>query len=124
MRIDPEYIAWKLQSGPSTDLEQIQELLHKRTSLDAVQVFMRTSSPGGVRKTEEIPYRIGDYFQHIEISPLENDAAALRIMFHRRPDAGRLWKDLMVKILRSAQEAGANVELERVPEWENEHFSA
>ncbi len=52
-----------------------------------------------------VRHRLGDYFAAIRLLPVAGDAASLRLVFERRPDAGRFWKDLMVNILQQAEKA-------------------
>jgi hypothetical protein len=33
------------------------------------------------------------------------DPRSLRLVFHRRPDAGRFWKDLMVRMVRLVEQS-------------------
>jgi hypothetical protein len=47
---------------------------------------------------------VGDYFAAICITPdAPPSPASFHLMFHRRADAGRFWKDLMVRVLEELE---------------------
>ncbi len=67
-----------------------------------IEDVVRTS-PGGVDQRQVVRHRLGDYFAAIRLLPVDGDAAAWRLVFARRPDAGRFWKDLMVNIVQQVE---------------------
>src|SRR5687767_8965992 len=71
--------------------------------------------PNGEEQVREVPHRLGDYFAEIRTLPASRDSPeSFRLVFCRRPDAGRFWKDLMVNVLEQIRTAPqkATVELE------------
>ena len=65
--------------------------------------------PDGVEMQRIAQHRLGDYFNEVHLLPgPPEDSAVFRLLFHRRSDAGRFWKDLMVRILRSLGQASAD----------------
>ena len=81
-------------------------LARNESALDRVSTVASFSSPGGVDRIVEHSYRIGDYFENIEVGALTDDCRSFEIIFHVRPDAGRYWKDLLVGILSVLERAG------------------
>ncbi len=78
--------------------------------------------PNGVEEVHTERHRLGDYFTAIRILPdSQANPASFRLVFHRRPDAGRFWKDLMVNILREIEAAPqkASIEVESKGEMES-----
>jgi hypothetical protein len=62
------------------------------------------STPNGVEKEQTLRHRLGDYFADIRmLSDSQANPASFRLIFHRRPVAGRFWKDLMVNILQEIE---------------------
>lgn len=68
-----------------------------------------------VEQTQSVRHRLGDYFAEIPMLPdAQANSTSFRLVFHRRPEAGRFWKDLMVSILQEIDSAPqkASVELD------------
>ncbi len=106
MRYDPVFIVCDVRCPSSEEASRIQETLHRKCVPDSVMID--TVVGGGV--TSEVSYRIGDFFSEILILPgLHGDPSAFRLVFHRHPQAGRFWKDIWVRIIRSVEEAGPNI---------------
>jgi len=60
--------------------------------------------PNGVEQVRTVRHRLGDYFAAIRLLPdSQANPTSFRLVFHRRPDAGRFWKDLMVNILQEIE---------------------
>lgn len=110
-RHDPLVITWLLKCDPNR-LIHIEGMLRTEIRLDATVVDTVSAFPEGRQVNESISHRVGDYFRDIQIgSEQNNGAAVLRLTFHRQPEAGRFWKDVMMQILNSARRNGAQVEL-------------
>ena len=55
-------------------------------------------------------HRLGDYFERLCVLPGANgEQHELRLFFERKPAAGRLWKDVMGMVLKSASHASIKV---------------
>lgn len=94
-------------SGPTPEMLRAGEhLARTESALDRVSTVVSFSFPGGVERRVERSYRIGDYFDRIEIGNLMSEGRSFEMVFHVRPDAGRYWKDLIVGILRDMEQAG------------------
>ncbi len=80
---------------------QPDELIHK--------TFRRFS--GGAEKIEHEFYRIGDYFDRIEVAcDPQVDPLSITLVFHVRKDADPYWRDIVVAVLRSiSEETGASI---------------
>src|SRR5687767_10412542 len=97
----PTYTAWTISCHSSGDAQQLQKLLGNRIDLGRVFVDVQGVQPNGVEQVKTVPHRLGDYFADIGILPdRSGNPASFRLVFHRREDAGRYWKDLMVNILQ------------------------
>ncbi len=115
MRYDPTYLSWLAPCSSPDEARQLQDWLAERITLDTILEDVIRSYPEGAQ-AERIEYhRLGDYFEEIRVLPASPDMPLVfRVVFHRRPDAGRFWKDLMVRILVSLQErlSGRKITLE------------
>ena len=104
MRQPPTYTVWKMTCRSSEEAEALRQWLSSRIDLDRVLTDAVRVAPGGVEQVQTVPHRLGDYFAAIRLLPdsLANPAS-FRLVFHRRPEAGRFWKDLMVNILQEIE---------------------
>jgi hypothetical protein len=110
-RHDRLVISWLLKCD-SGQLRHIEGVLRTETGPDAAVIDTVTAFPEGREVSESVSHRVGDYFREIQIgSEPNNGTAILKLTFHRRPDAGKFWKDVMMRILDSARRAGAEIEL-------------
>jgi hypothetical protein len=77
-----------------------------------------------VEQVQTVPHRLGDYFAAIRLVP-EGPASPrlLRLVFHRRPEAGRFWKDLMVSILQEIESAPVKVSIDLEAKGERDPIS-
>lgn len=73
---------------------------------DAVSTFVSRAFPGGVEKRMEERFRIGDYFDFIEVSDVAGDPLSCRIEFHVREDVDSFWKALIDRVLLRVRNAG------------------
>jgi hypothetical protein len=100
----PLYYSWLVKCEDPKEAEKLRQQLPGHITLDAaIEV---SAGPSGSAESGQIqPHRLGDYFAAIRLlpGPVE-DPAALRILFHRRQDVGRYWKDLMAYILQDIRE--------------------
>jgi hypothetical protein len=110
MRNDPLFTVWTIRCESSEDLRRIRQLLEEETSPNHILVDRVSRFPGGPETTVEEQHRFGDYFEEVRCVPgPARDPSALRLVFHRLPDAGRYWKDLIVRIIQAVQNAASNV---------------
>jgi hypothetical protein len=101
MRHDPAFMAFDVRCPSPDEAARVEEAVRRLGKRDAVHTH--TVTGGG--KTAEVAHRIGDFFEDILVRPrLGEDARALRLVFHRRLDAGRFWKDIMVRIVRAVEQ--------------------
>jgi hypothetical protein len=101
MRHDPVFLAFDIRCPSPDEAAKVEEMVRRLGRRDAIH----TDTVTGGGKTAEVSHRIGDYFEDILVLPrVGEDARALRLVFHRRPDAGRSWKDLMVRIVRAVEQ--------------------
>lgn len=100
MRYDALFTAFDVSCASAAEARVLQDRVRQETVPDAVVWDEIVSSQGRSR----VPHRIGDYFEEVMIrpSPREN---SFRLIFHRRRDAGRFWKDVMVYLVCSIQKA-------------------
>ena len=104
MRQPPTYPAWKISCRSAEDAEALQTWLSSRIELDRVLTDTLRTVPNGNEQTQIIPHRLGDYFASIRMLPDSQSArASFRLVFERRADAGRFWKDLMVNLLQEIE---------------------
>jgi hypothetical protein len=115
MRQPPTYTSWKISCHSLDETQAMQQWLSSRIDLDRIETDTVRTAPNGVEQVQAVQHRLGDYFAAIRILPdLAANPATFRLVFHRRPDAGRFWKDLMVNIVQDIEKAPriASVELD------------
>jgi hypothetical protein len=102
MRHDAVFLAYDVRCGSADEAVKVEAMVRRLGGRDAI--LQHEVTGGG--KSVEISHRVGDYFQEILVLPPNGeDHGALRVVFHRSPEAGRFWKDLMVRIVRAIEEA-------------------
>ncbi len=65
--------------------------------------------PGGSEIHQEQPHVVGDYFANVKILP-EPSPSSFQLLFQRKSDAPRHWKDVMMYVLRMVRDGGARQE--------------
>jgi len=104
MRQPPTCTSWKITCHSSEEAQALQQWLSSRIDLDRVLTDTVRVTPNGVEQVQNVRHRLGDYFAAIRTLPdSQANPASFRLVFHRRPEAGRFWKDLMVNILQEIE---------------------
>ncbi len=117
----PTYTSWKITCHSSEEAQALQQWLSSRIDLDRVLTDTVRLIPNGVEQVQPVRYRREDYFAAIRMLPdSQANGASLRLVFRRRPEAGRFWKDLMVNVLQEIETTPqkASIELESKGEME------
>jgi hypothetical protein len=109
MRHDPLYTRWTVTTGSEDDARRLRAAADGFTEETVIEQRAR-AFPGGFEAREFLPHRLGDYFAAIRTLPGEAPAS-FRILFHRRPEAGRYWKDLMMRVLQRVRDAAPNTSI-------------
>lgn len=115
MRQPPIYTSWKISCHSPDEAQALQQWLSSRIDLDRVITDTVRTSTNGVEQVQAVRHKLGDYFAAISMRPNSKAIPAVfRLIFQRRPDAGRFWKDLMVNVLQEIESAPqiASVELD------------
>ena len=117
MRNGPKVIAWDIHCPSSVASHAVRQLLDREADLDAV-VDVTVTSAGTTR--EEV-HRLSDYFEAIHVEPPSPDEPqVVRVVFQRLPTAGRYWRDLMVRLLRSVSKPGDGIAIRMAYRLEDE----
>ena len=104
MRKPPTYTSWKITCRSSEEAQALQHWLSSRIDLDRVLSDTVCVTPNGVEQAQTVRHRLGDYFAGIRMLPdSQANPASFRLVFHRRPQASRFWKDLMVNIVQEIE---------------------
>lgn len=104
MRQPPTYTTWKITCSSAEEAQALQQWLSSRIDLERVWTDTLRAAPNGVEQVQTVPHRLGDYFAAIRtLQDTQEDRASFRLVFHRQPEAGRFWKDLMVNILQEIE---------------------
>ena len=112
MRQPPTYTSWKITCKSSEEAQALQRWLSSHIDLDRVLTDTVRINPNGVEQVKIVQHRLGDYFAAIRVLPdSQANPASLRLVFQRRPQAGRFWKDLMVNILQEIEAAPQRVSI-------------
>lgn len=92
-------------------LREAEELARDRFNLSETISITYAYAPGGVETRFVKDFKLGDYFESIDVERDESDAAcSFKIIFHSRQGVTSYWKDLMMAVLRSVREAtGASI---------------
>src|SRR5262249_10750667 len=100
----PTYTSWRITCHSPEEARALQRWLSSRIALDRVLTDTVRVIPNGVEQVQTVPHRLGDYFAAIRTLPDDQaNPASFQLVFHRRPEAGRFWKDLMVNILQEME---------------------
>jgi hypothetical protein len=121
MRQPPIYTSWTIACHSPGAAQALHQWLSSRIDLDRVLTDTVRVIPNGVDEVQTVRHRLGDYFADIGTVPdSQANPAAFRLVFQRRPKAGRFWKDLMVKILQEIESAPqkASIDLDSKGEME------
>src|SRR5260370_32231669 len=115
------YKSWRINCQSSDEAQALQQWLSTRIDLDRVLTDTVRVIPNGVEQVQTVGHRLGDYFASIRTLPgAQANSASFRLVFHKRPDAGRFWKDLMVNILQEIETAPQKATIELDSKGEKE----
>lgn len=99
----PLYTSWRIRCRDAKGAAALGRRLTEQVDVDRIIEDVVRTAPGGVKNCQVVRHRLGDYFQAIRVLPVAGDATALHLLFERRSDAGRFWKDLMVNIVQQVE---------------------
>jgi hypothetical protein len=108
MRNDPLYFVWLIQG------ESEKDACAAKQAIEAAPVVQRTvedvvrAIPAGVEVQLANKHPVGDYFAKVDVLPASSPSS-FRLAFNRKPTAGRYWKDVMTKVLRTVQQGPARM---------------
>jgi hypothetical protein len=103
MHPTPTYTSWKITCRSLEEAQSLQHWLSSRIDLKRVWKDDIRITPNGIEKLQTVEHRLGDYF--VDIRLLDVSPTGFRLVFHKQPQAGRFWKDLMVNILQEIENA-------------------
>src|SRR5439155_18109780 len=100
MRYDALFTAFDVSCASAADARVLQDRVRREVAPDAVvwDEILNSECPS------RVPHRVGDYFEEVMIRPGPGDGR-FRLIFHRRRDAGRFWKDVMVRLVRTIEKS-------------------
>jgi hypothetical protein len=100
----PTCTSWKITCHSPEEAQALRQWLSSYIDLDRVLTDIVRVTPNGVEQVQTVRHRLGDYFAAIRMLPdSQANPAAFRLVFQRRPEAGRFWKDLMVNIFQEME---------------------
>jgi hypothetical protein len=106
MRSAPLFTSWLVQTRSPEESRALQRRLSEQIRLDTLVEDLVRTYPNGVEQRESRDHRLGDYFAEIRLLPADGPSAStFRMLFHRIPEAGRFWKDLMVNFVQQTEKA-------------------
>ena len=127
MRQPPTYTSWKITCRTVEEAEALRQWLSSRIDLERVLTDTVRVTPDGEEKVQTVRHRLGDYFADIGVLPdPQANPSSFLLVFHRRPEAGRFWKDLMVNILQEIESTPqkASIDLDSKGETEPVSYSS
>jgi hypothetical protein len=124
MRQPPTYTTWKIACHSAEEAQTLQRWLSSRIHLDRVLTETVRVTPDGVEQVQTVRHRLGDYFAAIRVLPdSPTNPVSFRLVFHRRPEAARFWKDLMVNILQEIETTPQKASIDLASKGEMEPIS-
>jgi hypothetical protein len=104
MQQDSLFTTWLVQCPSAEESQRLQQRLRTAIHPDTTYEEVVRPAPDGAATPATRVYRLGDYFTDIRLLPGETAGqSAFRIVFSGRSDAGRFWKDLMVRALQEVR---------------------
>jgi hypothetical protein len=110
MRNDPLFFSWLVQCGSEEDARRVRQAVEASPVAGLTFEDVVRASPGGVELRQANRHLVGDYFTSVDVLPGAS-ASSFGLVFHRKPAAGRYWKDVMMKVLRAVQEKQSGVSI-------------
>jgi len=110
MRADPAFLSWVIRCESEDTLRKVKGWLVEHIHQDFTIVDEVSACPDGLPTRWHEPHRLGQYFTDVRPAPgPPEEPTSLRVIFHRRPDAGRFWKDFMVRFLQMVRNLSRDV---------------
>ncbi len=104
MRLPSTYTAWKISCHSAEEARELQQWLASRIDLERILTDSVRVTPNGVEQLQTVRHRLGEYFASIRVLPdSQANPASFRLVFHRKPESGRFWKDVMVNVLQEIE---------------------
>lgn len=104
MSNDTATITCVIRAESPEKLRLAEQMAAEKVALDNIITDVIKAYPGGVETTRTERYRLGDYFDQIQILA-GSSSQSFRLVFHRRADAKRFWRELIAEVLRSLRES-------------------
>ena len=109
MRDDPLFILWAITCPSPQECRRLQQWLPGEIAPEATVEEEVRASPDGIEAVRREVHRLGDYFESVQVLPsAEREPTSFRLLFRRRPSAGRFWKDVMVRVLQKVRVEAAH----------------
>lgn len=90
MRHDPVYSLWVITCPSAEDCQRLREWLPAVVAPEATFADDVRAFPEGTEVVRHETHRLGDYFESVRVwPPADDQPTSLRLLFRRRPDAGR-----------------------------------
>ena len=106
---DRRSVTCVLECKSAEILRQAKELASKRIDLGEIVPRTLRYFPKGVEKRIVESYRLGDYFEKIELADEATDDLSFKLIFHPRQGVTSYWKDLMMAVLKSISDSSDGV---------------
>jgi len=89
----------------------VEQCAKERISLDDEVARVWQSFPDGVERRTTKYYRLGDYFDSIELIHSQSEILSLKLIFYPKEGVSTYWKALLMGVLRSISKGlnGASV---------------
>jgi len=104
----PKQLVWKVISPSEEKMDKLLAVARVMANIDRVSTSVSMSFPGGNLKTKSEHRYLADYFENIEVS--EEEDSSFVITFFPREDPPHFWKDLLVDVLSTLRNEGAEIE--------------
>src|SRR5258708_1215816 len=125
MHQPPTYTAWKITCHSSNEVQALQQWLSSRIDLERVFTDTVRVVPSAGEQWQTVPHRLGGYLAAMRMLPdSQANPASFRVVFHRRPDGGGFWKDLVVNILQEIETTAQKASIDLDSKGEVEPISS
>lgn len=105
MRHDHLFFSWLIRCGSEEQARGIRQNLEAFPLTSITFPDTVSAYPGGFEIARTQTHLVGDHFASVKILP-ELSPSSFQLLFQRKPDAPRHWKDVMRYVLRMVRDGG------------------
>lgn len=112
MRHDHLFFCWLVRCGSEEQARSIRQNLDASPLISMIFPETVRAFPNGSEVQQTQAHVVSDYFASVSIFP-GSSPSAFQLLFQRKPDAPRHWKDVMMYLLRRVRDG--DIRKESIP---------